>query len=215
MSALASVILLARAGDAPEGCARLCGNWALDTALSESAEPVVDAALRTFKEPKQRKAQRPRTRPDDMWGPDEPDAPAPARPTQKPAKAALRSQLLTELAPPDSLAMGDQADVILIRTGGGEERRLYPGEPHSRVDARGTTKISTEWKKDALVVKESQGRKRGLTETFELQADGNLQLTRVLERPGLKELRLRAIYRRGQTQALESGAPGRPQNSAP
>jgi hypothetical protein len=207
------VLLPVRAGEAPSGCAWLCGNWFLDAGLSDPAEPLVDTALQKYKQPGPRRPQRPF--PDDPLAPEGADAMPAAPAPEPPGKAALRSQLLAELAPPASLAMGQQPDGLVIRAAGGDERRVYPGEPHTLVDSRGTTKIKTAWKRDALVIKEARGRNRKFTETFTLLSDGNLQLTRVLVRPGLKEMRLRALYRRDQTQALESGAQGRPPDSAP
>ncbi len=199
-------VLPARAAEAPDGCAWLCGKWVIDATSSEAPDAAVDTALQKFKEPKPRKPPRPRR--GDLLDPDDPAFALPV--PESPGKAALRQQLLTALEPPASLAFAEQARVIVIRAGDTEERRVYPGEPHSRVSAQGTTRISTDWKKTSLVVSEDRGGKRKTTETFALLPDGTLQLTRLVEYPGLKPMRHTAIYRRDQTQALESPAAGAP-----
>jgi hypothetical protein len=201
--ALGLVVLPAGAVDAPPGCAWLCGNWIVDAALSESAEPLVDAALSNYKEPRPRNSPR------------QPAGFAAGPIPEQSVKTALRDQLLQDLAPPASLVFGEQADAILIRAASGEVRRAYPGEPHSRITSQGTMKISTEWKKDALIVKETINGQSTTTETYALLPEGTLQLTRVMARPGMKALRLRAMYRRGQTQALESGPQERATDNAP
>jgi hypothetical protein len=194
---LAFMALPAGAVDAPSGCARLCGNWVLDAARSEPAEPVIDAALDKYKEPAPPKRRRPpREDPLDP-APDLADEP-PARPPEHTFKAQLRTQLLATLTQPESLEVAARGDEILIRTPGTLERRLFPGEPHSRVDSTGTTRIDTEWKQGALVVKETEGRKHKRTETWTQLPDGALQVTLVVERPDLATLHLRAFYRPGQ-----------------
>lgn len=169
MRTMAGVLLLmlaqpAWSGEAPPGCAWLCGDWVLDVAASEVPEPVVDAALEKFR--------------------------------QHDIKEQVRAQLLAALRPPAALVLGEQGKQVLIRWDDSPDRRVFPGEPHSRVDAQGTAKIRGDWKKDALVVNESYGSKREQTETYALLPDGTLQLTRVLQRPEAKSMRLRSIYRR-------------------
>jgi hypothetical protein len=171
MKTMVGVLLLVLAqpawsSEAPPGCAWLCGKWVLDVASSEPAEPVVDTALEKFRGP----------------GPS--------------IKAQVRAQMLTLLSPPTTLELGEQGKQVLIRWGDSPERRVFPGEPHSRVDALGTAKIRGNWKKDALTINESYGSKREQTETYTLLPDGTLQLTLVLERPEAKVMRLRSIYRR-------------------
>jgi hypothetical protein len=171
MKRMVGVLLLVLAqpawsGEDPPGCAWLCGNWVLDAAGSEAAEPVVETALEKFK----------------TGGAS--------------TKAQVRAQLLTLMSPPPSLELGEQGKQVLIRWGDSPERRVFPGEPHSRVDAQGTAKIRADWKKDSLIVNESYGSKREQTETYALLPDGTLQLTRVVERPEAKVMRLRSIYRR-------------------
>lgn len=206
--ALALVLAaLPAAAGAPPGCTWLCGTWVLDSALSDPAEPAVDAALKTYRE------RRPRSSPRHQPVPVAPEETPAADSAAESARAALRAQLLAAVEPPASLDFGEQGEVILIRVAGGEQRRAYPGEPHSRVTAQGTTKISTDWKKDTLIVAEDNGG-RSRSETYALLPDGTLQLTRVVQRPDLGKLQLRAIYRRGQGPGLESGSQERPQDSA-
>lgn len=111
-------------------------------------------------------------------------------------KEQVRAQLLTLLSPPTSVVLGEQGKQVRIRWDESLERRVFPGEPHSRVDAQGTAKIRADWKKDSLIINESYGSKREQTETYTLLPDGTLQLTRVVERPEAKAMRLRSIYRR-------------------
>ena len=184
------------ASDAPSGCARLCGNWTLDATRSESADAAVDAALEKYKEPKAHKQ---------AVMPLNPDQPLSATNTQvylgpiagPPTKAEMRSRLLALLAPPASLTVAANGDEILIRPPGGPERHAFPGEPHSRIDAEGTATIHTQWEKDTLVIDETYRHGYWQTDSFAPLADGTLQLTRVVDRPGVSKLRLRAVYRRG------------------
>lgn len=210
---LAVGALAAHAGDAPSGCAWLCGNWVLDADRSDSAEAPVDAALQKFKAPTSRRPHR--SFPEGPPGTQDPDEFSPPPPPEPIGKDSLRSQLLGELTPAPALAVREVEAAILIRAAGGEERRFYPGEPHSLTNSRGTTTIKTSWKKDALVIKEDRGGKRKFMETYTLLADTGLQVTRVVERPGLKSLRVRAVYRRDHGQALESGAQGRQPDRVP
>lgn len=194
LAPLALLAMPALAQDAPPGCAWLCGKWVLETARSDSAESIIDAALEKYRDPEPPRAVA--SRRDSRVGDFTADAPPPG-PSDRPMKAELRSQLLVLLTPPATLVLGEKGEEILIQAAGAEERRVYPGEPHSRVTADGTIKISTEWKKDALVVNEDQGRGREQTDTYALLPDGNLQVTRVVARPGARQARLRAVYRRG------------------
>lgn len=184
------------AADAPPGCAWLCGSWVLDAAHSDSADGVVDAALAKYKEPKPRKPRR--SHEEDPVAQADAEAEDALRPTyDRPLKKQMRAQLLALATPPASLVLGERGEEILIRPAGGPERHAFPGEPHSRVDAEGTAHIRTEWKQDALVIDEKYDRRREQVETYSLLPDGTLQVTRVVERPGVKRLELHSIYRRG------------------
>jgi hypothetical protein len=183
------------AADPPPGCAWLCGSWVLDAAHSESAAAVVDAALAKYKEPTARKPRRHQADPVAQADAEAEDALRPMY--DRPLKAQMRERLLVLVTPPASLVLAEQGEEIIIRPAGGPERHAFPGEPHSRVDDEGTAKIRTEWKKDALVINESYDHRREQTETYALLPDGTLQVTRVVERPGVKKLELRSIYRRG------------------
>jgi hypothetical protein len=204
--AISLLALPATAMETPAGCAWLCGDWTLDVTQGDAIEPLVDAALLKVKEPGPRKVGRaPRDAGLAQAAPQEVGVAASAEPAAlSPARAALRKQLLDDLEPEASLGFEAEARVILLGTSGGELRRLYPGEPHTRVTSRGCITIATDWKKNALVVREEQARTLRISDTFALLPDGALQLTRVVERSGIKPLTLRALYRRGRTEGLES-----------
>ncbi len=164
----------------PPGCAWLCGNWVFDAANSDTSDAVVDAALEKYKEPSgSRRSPQPGATFDGPQG-----------------KAEFRAKLLADIAPPAALVLGERGDEILIKIEGLPDRRVFPGEPHSRVDSHGTAKIRADWKKDALVIDESYSGKHGQTETYALLPDGTLLLTRVFEREGAKPMRQRLAYRR-------------------
>jgi hypothetical protein len=212
---LAASILSFPAGaiEAPAGCSWLCGAWTLDATRGDAIEPLVDAALLKVKEPGPRRiARAPRDAGLAEAPPAEPGAEAES---MSPEKAELRKKLLDDLAPEAALNVDAEGSAVLLHNASGSLRHLYPGEPHTRVTSRGSTTITTEWKKDTLVVREDLAGTRKVSETFSLLADGNLLLTRVVERSGIKPLTGRAIYRRNQTQALESGALEPTQNNAP
>lgn len=168
------------AKEMPPGCAWLCGNWVLDSASSDASEAVVEAALEKYKEPSgSRRA---------------PPTGANLDGTQ--SREEYRARLLAEIKPPPALVLGERGDEVLIKVEGVPDRRIFPGEPHSRVDSQGTAKISADWKKDALVIEESYNSKHGQTETYALQPDGTLLVTRVFERNGARPLRQKLAYRR-------------------
>jgi hypothetical protein len=195
--------LPAWAGDPPSGCAMLCGSWVLDAGHSDALEPVVDAALVKYKEPKPPRARQ-QVYTDDLVRHDpleqaEADIQDPARDFQPMTREQMRAGLLVTLAAPPTLVFTAQGDNVLMRTGEQYERRFFPGEPHSRVDSRGTAKIRTDWNRNALVVSESykgKGRRES-TETYALQPDGTLLVTHTLDRSGVGLMRVRAVYRRG------------------
>lgn len=188
--------LPAMAAQPPSGCGRLCGQWVLDPSHSDAAEAALDTALATYKEPKARRERG--MRGDGPVGDVVADMERSIGPIfDRPQRDDLRIELLPLVTPPASLQFDRRNAEILIRAPGRGERRITVGSPHSRVDAAGTAKISASWKAGALLIRERYDRKREYLETYTLQRDGTLLVTRVLERPGLKTLRLRALYQRG------------------
>ncbi len=201
MRALVAVLLLASApawpAQVPAGCGTLCGSWQLDAAHSDPAEATLDQALAGYRDPRPKRTRH--------GGSGDPladieagaiDALGPIH--DRPGRDMLRDDLLPLVRAPQALTLAADGKAILIRTGERSQRKLSPGEPHSRVDAEGTAKIRCTWQSGRLVVSEVYDRKRRYTETFELQrADGSLVVTREIERPGLKALRVRFVYRPG------------------
>lgn len=159
------------AGQPPQGCAWLCGSWMLDVAASETPESRLDPALQG----KNRK---------------------------KPSRAAgQREQLLALLTAPAALTLAEQGRQILIQFPDEPVRRLLVDRTHTRVDSRGTAEIRSSWRSDdSLRIVETRGRNQMQAEVYALQPDGSLQVTREVERPGLKRVRVRAVYRRSESQ---------------
>ncbi len=124
----------------------------------------------------------------------------PALQKQKRA-AGQREQLLEALTAPATVTLGEQGRQILIQFPDEPVRRLLVDRTHTRVDSRGTAEIRSTWRPDdSLRVAESRGRKRMQAEVYALQPDGTLVVTREVERPGLKRVRVRAVYRRSESQ---------------
>jgi hypothetical protein len=114
----------------------------------------------------------------------------------RPHGTDLRAELLPQVTPPPALSFSEDGNEILVGAAG-YTRRFTVGRPHARVDAAGTARIHVSWKSGNLVISESYGHGRGSTETYALRrSDGALLVTREVRRPGLKALRLRAIYHR-------------------
>jgi hypothetical protein len=156
----------AQAGPAPQGCALLCGAWALDVSASEPPESRLDPALE-----KQKRA------------------------------AGQREQLLAALAAPARVTLGEQGKQILLQFPDEPVRRLLVDRKHTRVDSRGTAEISSSWRSDnTLRITEKRGMRNLQAEEYALLPDGTLAVTREVERPGLKRVRVRSVYRR-----VESG----------
>ncbi len=195
LAALLVMVLPAWAAT-PTGCATLCGNWQLDSTLSDTVEPVVDAALATYKAPRARRI--PNASSDDTAGRIEVEMERSLGPIHdRPGRAALRSELLLRLTVPQKLNLEGRGEGLAIQGDGSLARRIVPGTPHSRVDANGTAKIRSNWKSSALVVSEDYGRRNSYTETYALQRkDATLLVTREVRRPGMKLLRIRSVYRR-------------------
>jgi len=153
------------AGQPPQGCAWLCGNWTLDVAASETPESRLDPALAKHKR-----------------------------------AAGQREQLLQILAAPVSVTLAEQGRQILIQFPGEPVRRLLVDRTHTRVDSRGTAEIRSTWRSDdSLRIVETRARRQMQAEVYALQPDGSLAVTREVERPGLKRVRVRSVYRRTET----------------
>jgi hypothetical protein len=173
LAALLVMALPVVAGEAVPGCAWLCGNWALDAAQGEPAEPLIDKALEDYEEPRERDRDR------------------------LPSRAALRAELLALLAPPPTLTLAEQGEVIVVRVPGQAERRFAANRPHSRTSDAGESEIRTTWRADdSLLISETWNRRRNQAESYALQRDGTLVVNREVERPGIKKVRTRSMYRR-------------------
>lgn len=160
------------AGEAPPGCAWLCGDWALDASRSDPVEALIDDAMKDYEEPR----------------------PGDRRPTGEQMRAELRTLLL----PPATIALAEQGEAIVIRAAGQTGRTLSVSHTQERTDDAGTAEIRTSWRSDdSLQVSESYDRRRNHTENYALQRDGMLVVTREVERPGVKRIRARSFYRRG------------------
>ncbi len=189
------VFTLPVAAATPAGCSTLCGRWVLDAAHTDAAEAALDTALATYKEPRPR-----RERGAAGHGPvgdvvaDMERSIGPI--LDRPLRDDLRVELLGLVMPPATLEFDRRGPEILIRAPARGERRVSVDRPHARVDAAGTARISSSWKSGALVISERYDRKREYIETYTVQRDGSLLVTRDVERPGLKDLRLKALYRR-------------------
>jgi hypothetical protein len=110
----------------------------------------------------------------------------------------LRQDLRALLLPPPSLTLAEQGGEIVIRVPAQPDRRFAADRPQSRTDAAGTAEIRATWRgDDSLQISESYDRRRKHTENYALQRDGTLVITREVERPGVKRLRARSVYRRG------------------
>jgi hypothetical protein len=186
---------------APTGCGTLCGSWQLDAALSAAVAPAVDTALGSYNEPRGKRAPRSaRSRsgmPEDTIDEIDSAMEHSLGPVfDRPGRADLRTELMSLLTPPSRLNLDARGDDILIQGDGDPARRLTPGTPKARVNANGTAEILTNWKSAKLTVSERYDRKRRYAETYALQADGSLLVAREVKRPGMKPLKLQAIYRR-------------------
>jgi hypothetical protein len=172
LAVLLVLALPAMAGEAPPGCAWLCGQWMLDASQSDAAESLIDEALQDYDEPD----------PDD----------------RRPTRAQLRADLRAVLVPPATLTLAEQGEEILIRAAGQAERLFNINRPRSRADDAGTAEVRASWRSDdSLQISDSHDRRRNHTENYALQRDGTLVITREVERPGVKRLRARSVYRRG------------------
>lgn len=196
MLAASAATAMAASVDAP-ACGALCGRWTLDTAASDRAETSLDAALATYKEPRPRRD--PTAPAGDTIGGVVADMERSIGPIlDRPRGADLRAELQPQITPPATLTLAGDGNDILVNNGGSVQR-FTAGRPHARVDAIGTARIEVGWKSGSLVISEKYGRSRSRIDTYTLRrSDGALLVTREIRRPGLKALRLRAVYHREQ-----------------
>ena len=193
LALFAPFALHARA-QAPTECPP-CGSWELDVAASQPADAAIESAMLKYKEPKIPRRRAPRG---DLVAETEAEfensldeRPGPAR------RNNLREELLKLLQSPATLRLRQDRDDIVIEAQGGPTRRVTPGEPHDRVDARGTARIVSNWRKPAtLTVAETYSRKTSNRETYALDArSGSLLVTRTVERVGLPDVIVHSSYR--------------------
>jgi hypothetical protein len=185
------------------GCGALCGSWQLDTVATAAVEPAVDAALKAYNNPRARRPPRSqRSReglPEDTIDQIDTAMERSLGPIlDRPVRGELRSELLSLLAPPGRLNLDARGTDLVIQEDDQLARRLTPGTPRARVTSEGTATILVTWKKsDRFILSEKYDRKRQYYEIYALQtADGTLLVTREVQRPGLKALRLQSVYRR-------------------
>jgi hypothetical protein len=198
------LILALPAGAAqPSGCGVLCGSWRLDAAASTAVAPVVDTALRSYSAPRARRVPRSQRSLEGM-----PENTADQLDAEmehslgpilnRPVRADLRLELMSLLEPPAQLNLESRGPDLVIQGDSQMTRKLSPGTPRTRVNTYGTATILASWKSNRLTISERYDRKNRYYETYALQAaDGSLLVTRSVQRPGLKPLKLQAVYRRG------------------
>ena len=113
----------------------------------------------------------------------------------RPQRDELRQQLTRQLVIPGTLRIAVDGEEIVLDEGRSSPRRFYPGEPYARVDAMGTAKITAAWARANFQVIEKYDSHRSNRETYAVdQRSGNLVVTRVVERPGMKDIVLRSVY---------------------
>jgi hypothetical protein len=201
LKALTCLMVLIAATAAPAGaaalnCGALCGQWRLDAAASDPLEAHVDAALQKYREPRDRRL--PRGNPENLQIAAEVELRQSLGPIDdRPNRSGLREELLTALRPPETLQISVAGSDVSINGDARGARRYSPGVPHARVDAIGTAKIKATLAPGKFTLNERYDRKQEYTETYTVQRDGSLVVERQIERPGLKSLRLRAVYKPG------------------
>jgi hypothetical protein len=182
----------AHSAKAPPPACKPCGAWELDPANSEPVDPAIDAALARYKPPRPRRL---RASPGDIVG--ETEAEFEASLDRMPGmmdRSQLRDELKRLLQTPESLDLRQEGGDVVIEAKGSPKRRITPGEPHARVDARGTAEISSRWRSGALNVNETYTRKSANREVYLLEA-GQLRVTRTVTRPGLPDVVVRSTYK--------------------
>lgn len=181
------------AKDSPPEC-RPCGDWQLDAAASEAAEPAVDAALARYKPPKPRRF---RPRYGDVASETEAEFQASLDERFGPAdRRELREELLKQLASPERFSLRQDGEDIVVLPEGGYRRRVTPGEPHARVDSLGTAEIEATLRGPTLTIAETYKRRTQNREVYAVDSAGAvLKVTRSVRRPGLPEVVVHATYR--------------------
>ncbi|MEO6078486.1 MAG: hypothetical protein ABIQ86_01725 [Steroidobacteraceae bacterium] len=189
------VVALPAAAVSPSGCASLCGNWQLDTSQSAAVVPAVDAALQSYRDPRAKYRRGSRNDTLDRMNAELEHSLGPMQ--DRPQRNELRAELLTLLGAPVQLKLDARGSDIVIQGDNQIARRISAGTPKARVDANGTAKINAAWNSDRLTVTERYDRKRRYTETYALQSGrATLLVTREVQRPGMKALRIQSVYRR-------------------
>jgi hypothetical protein len=182
-------------------CGALCGRWQLDVTASDPVEARIDAALATYRPARDRQARRRMggNDPQNLQTLSEAELRESLGPiTDRPDSSRLRSELLAALTPPQTLQIRIAGTDVLIDTGDRSARSYSPGVPHARVDAQGTARIKAALTSGQFTLSERYDSQRQYTEIYTVQrANGSLQVERQIERPGLKKLRLRAVYKPG------------------
>ena len=167
-----------------------CGEWMLDAAGSDDAEAAIETALQGYKPPRMR---RPRFTPGDI----ESESAAELESSLFLPPGARRQELRDELGRlgriPLAVTLRQENGDIVIDQGPNDRRRFTPGEPHSRVDSRGTARIVAKMDGGALSVSEQYDGKTENRESYRAEA-GMLTVTRVIERRGLPKVTVHSRY---------------------
>jgi len=167
-----------------------CGEWALDVGSSDDAQAAVETALKGYKPPRMR---RPRFTPGDI----DSESAAEVENSLFLPPGARRQELRDELGRlariPPTLKLRQEGGDIVIDQGPNDRRRFTPGEPHSRVDTRGTARIVAKLDRGALSVSEQYDGKTENRESYRADAAG-LTVTRVIERRGLPTVTVHSRY---------------------
>lgn len=188
----------ASAASRQPSCGALCGRWRLDTAASDPVEAYVATALAAYRESRPtRAAGNGNITPRNLQAAAEAELRESLGPiTERPNRSNLRSELLAMLTPPQTLQITVAGPDVLIGADDRSARHYSPGVPHARVDAQGTAKIKATLAPGRFTLQERYDRSRQYLETYTVQrTDGSLLVERQIDRPGLKTLRLRAVYR--------------------
>jgi hypothetical protein len=193
---LMAILALPATAATVTGCASLCGEWRLDPDASDAPDQALDAAFSKFKDPRPRHLRAPsgddlnslgQAADEEILGPM----------VDRPRRKELREELESMLRQPRQLRLAARNDDVLIAADGQTAQSLTPGEPHARVDRYGTARISVRWRGQQLEISEKYDRRNQQEMTYALhRADGSLQVSQVIERPGLPRITIHSIYRR-------------------